>query len=587
MDDVQAIKDRLDIVEFINEYVPLKQAGANWKAPCPFHGEKTPSFMVSREKQIWHCFGCGKGGDLFAFMEEMEGMTFVEALNVLAQRAGVELSRKARSSQDSADKKGRLREVLEYSTKFFQFVLEKADASQVARDYLERRGVNAETQQAFALGYVPDGSWTALTDFLTKKKGFGVEECIAAGVSKRSDKGRVYDTFRGRVMFPLWDVHGAVVGYTGRLLEEQEGVGKYVNTPQTALFDKSRVVYALHKAKQAAKTAGYFVVVEGQMDVIAAHQAGMTNVVAASGTALTADHIRLLKRYAPELRMAFDNDTAGERAAKRGIDLAIEAGLEVKVITIPEGAGDDPDDCIQQDPAVWEKAVEDAQPVFEYYITRYVTDEVFADTRKLKEVSDLLAAELARVKDPIVADFWAQKIAVALRTNVDAVKAKAAQVKPRRVSAEPEQKVREERVAVQKPTRYTKLSEYVLAMVVHKPEVQEKAELDAQWFTTDHQELYNYFTTQYTTDNSNSIEARAQDNTTIARQIATMQLLAEEKLFGFSDEQLFSEYATAVAELRKLFTQQQKKILMIEIKAAEQRGDSARAAELIQAYQQM
>ena len=589
MDDVQTIKDRLDIVEFIHEYVPLKQAGANWKAPCPFHGEKTPSFMVSREKQIWHCFGCGKGGDLFSFLEEMEGMSFVETLQVLAQRAGVELSRQVRSSH-TADNKSRLREVLEMSTKFFQLVLTNSEAGEVARQYVKRRGVSEEIQQQFQIGYVPEASWTGLTDFLTKKKGFGVEECIAAGVSKRSEKGRVYDAFRGRVMFPLWDVHGSVVGFTGRLLEEKEGVGKYVNTTQTPLFDKSRVVYALHKAKQAAKQAKYFVLVEGQLDVIAAHQAGMTNVVAASGTALTNDHVRLLKRYAPELRMAFDSDIAGERAAKRGIDLAIEAGLEVKVITIPDGAGDDPDDCIQKDPAVWTSAVEQAKPVFEYYIERYVTADVFTEPQKLRQVGDLLAGELARISDPIVADFWAQKVAAALRTDVGTIKDKIVQLQK---SARPKTSGQKDS-ARQTPqrtsktrTRQVKLSEYVLAMLSARPDLRKKQSVQAQWFAQEHQELYKFLASEYTNGNSNSIEPRAQHNSTIARQVATVQLLADEKLFGFSDEQLFREYATAVAELHKLFTQQQKEVLMQEIRSAEQQGDNARAAELIQVYQQL
>ncbi len=589
MNDIAQIKDRLDVVELLSEYLQLKQAGANWKGLCPFHNEKTPSFMVSREKQIWHCFGCGKGGDIFEFIQEIEGMEFVEALTVLAQRAGVTLQRDGSYSKEATDKRNRLREVLSLAAQFYHTVLRDSDAAQEARAYLERRGVNQNMIEQFQIGFIPEpkDSWTVLTDFLTKKKGYGVEECIAAGISKRNDRGRVYDTFRARVMFPLCDVHGSVVGFTGRLLQDQDGVGKYVNTPQTELFDKSQVLYGLHFAKQSAKQAGYFVLVEGQLDVIAAHQIGMSNVVAASGTALTDRHVQILKRYVPQIRVAFDNDSAGERAAKHGIDLALEVGLDVRVIQIPEDAGEDPDACIQRDPDVWKQVVQQAKPVFEYYIDRYVTPEVRSDPQQLRQVSDMLAQELARISDPVLVDFWAQKISIALGASIESVKQKA------QLSAKKKQRYTTNTTPVKTPstppakkTRGEKLGQYLLMILVKAPELIAQEQLDPMVFVSaKDQQLYRYLQAQYTSNQHHESDTTDRNVSEIKNHLAAIELLAQEKLFTFSQEQLLNEFTTARQELTKLWQQYQRDLLTQEIRAAEDRGDHERAEELIQAYQ--
>ncbi len=580
MNDTNAIKDRIDVVDFLSEYIQLKQAGANWKARCPFHNEKSPSFMASREKQIWHCFGCGEGGDIFSFLQKIEGVEFVEALTILAERAGVAIEVRGSSGPDK-DTKTRLRDILKTSANFFHAILESSEASAQAREYLERRGVNKESIEKWMIGFIPEQSWSALTDFLTKKKGYGVEECVAAGVTRRSDKGRHFDGFRGRIMFPISDVHGSIVGFTGRLLEEKEGVGKYVNTPETVLFDKGRLVYGLHLAKQAAKQSGYFVVAEGQMDVIAAHQIGMKNVVAASGTALTTAQIQLLKRYTPQIRMAFDNDAAGERAAKRGIDLAVEAGLDVRVIVIPDGAGDDPDDCIQKNPEVWEKSVESAKPVFQYYIDRYVTGEVRRDPQKLGQVSTLLATELARVSDPVVADFWAQKISSSLGTSIESVKKKASQMRGGR-RQQPTHEQQPVSVPIVQPVdRFTRLSQYALCIFATNESLLANHHVDPLVFVTDaDRALYTFLRERYT-------NADAPEETQHREYLAIIELLATEKLFGFTDDKIEQELHTAVTELKKHQLGQQQKILMLEIERAESRGDHALAAELTQKYQDL
>ena len=316
---IDEIKQRLDVVDIVREYVPLQQAGTNWRARCPFHNEKTPSFMVSKEKQIWHCFGCGKGGDLIEFVKEIEGIEFPEALRILAQKAGVVLRRQ---DPKVISVKTRLFDLMAEATNFFIGKLNFIEAGQ-ARKYLAERGLKEETLKEWQIGWALD-SWDELAKYL-QNKGFSDNQIVASGmvVKKQSGAGH-YDRFRGRIMFPIFDVSGSVVGFTGRILiETDKSGGKYVNTPQTTIYDKSRVIFGLDKAKQEIRKKDLAVVVEGQMDVIASHQVGVCNVVASSGTALTNQQVGLLSRYTKNLAFCFDADSAGEQATKRGIDIAL------------------------------------------------------------------------------------------------------------------------------------------------------------------------------------------------------------------------------------------------------------------------
>src|SRR3989339_70222 len=344
MADTQLIKEKLDIVQTIQEYVPLKKAGIYYKAPCPFHREKTPSFMVNAEKQIWKCFGCSKGGDIFSFIQEMEGLDFPEALKLLADRAGVKID--SYRSEIDKSQKNRILDINQKAASFFHHILTEMEGANGAREYLDKRGLTKETIEKWQIGFVPD-QWDLLTKYFLKK-GIGIDDLVVAGLVIKKDVARAgqgfYDRFRGRIMFPIWDVHGNVVGFTGRVLVETENSGgKYMNTPQTLVYDKSRVIYGLDKAKTEIKAQDQVVLVEGQMDVVACHQAGMKNVVASSGTALTLEQIKLLKRYSSNIAMAFDGDSAGVAAAKRGVNIALGEGLNVKTIRIPEGKGKDPD----------------------------------------------------------------------------------------------------------------------------------------------------------------------------------------------------------------------------------------------------
>ncbi|MDD5341137.1 MAG: DNA primase [Patescibacteria group bacterium] len=408
----EEIKSKVDIVDLISEYVVLKPAGTNWRARCPFHNEKTPSFMVSRDKQIWHCFGCGEGGDIFEFVQKMEGVEFPEALHILADKAGVKLRR---TDPKQISQKTRMLDVLKMAAEYFHLSLLKTTEGKIARDYLEKRKIEPETIEEFKLGYAPS-SWENLFNFLIKK-GFKQDEIIAAGLALKSERGQVHDRFRLRLMFPINDHHGNVVGFTGRILDEtkQDQGGKYVNTPQTMAYNKSLVIYGLDKAKIEIKNKNLAVIVEGNMDVIASHQAGVNNVVASSGTALTIEQLNLLKRYTNNVALSFDSDLAGQSAAERGIDTALALGFNIKVIQLPAEINGvkikDPDDCIKADIKVWQKAIDESISIMDFYFNKTLAKFDLKKPQDRKEITNRLIKQIAKLPDRVESDYWLTNLA--------------------------------------------------------------------------------------------------------------------------------------------------------------------------------
>lgn len=371
MTDLEQIKERIDIVDLIQGYVRLQKAGMNYKALCPFHNEKTPSFMVSPDRQIWHCFGCQIGGDVFKFLMQIEGLEFKEALQALAKRAGVELKNFDRGSISD---KSRLYEISELAAKFFEKQLWESENGKKALEYLKSRGLENETVKEWRLGWAPN-TWNSLKSFL-KEAGFEEKGIYAAGLTVKKEEGNFYDRFRGRIMFPISDINSQVVGFTGRIFEEVAGeveAGKYVNTPQTLIYDKSKVLYGLDKAKMDVRKKDRALVVEGNMDVIMSHQAGVKNAVASSGTALTNQHLKILKRYSQNLDLCFDRDLAGETAAKRGINLALAYGLNVGITQLTTNNQQlttikDVADLVKESPQKWVEASVKSQPIVQFYI---------------------------------------------------------------------------------------------------------------------------------------------------------------------------------------------------------------------------
>ncbi|HNV12776.1 MAG TPA: DNA primase [bacterium] len=414
MNHSEEIKAKLDIVDVISQYLNLKPAGSNFRAVCPFHNEKTPSFMVSPEKQIWHCFGCGKGGDIFSFLMEMEGLDFVETLKMLAPKAGVVLDNNDFSENKN---KNRLLEILDLSAKYYNFILTndkvKNESSKKIRDYLLNRGLKTEAINRWGIGYSLN-SYDDLINFLKNKK-YTDNEIFLSGMSVKSEKGGYYNRFRDRIMFPIKDVNGRVVAFTARINPDNQNgdksFGKYINSPQTDLYDKSRLLFALNLAKTAIKEKDAVIVVEGQMDAISAHEAGFKNVVASSGTALTVSQLNLIKRYTSNVILSFDQDLAGSSATDRGVAEALKNGLNLKIVSFKEGErGKDPDEIIRNNPKIFEEAINNSKNIIDYYLTKEIKSiDLNNIDQKNKSVNKILTV-VNMLYNKVEQDFWIKEI---------------------------------------------------------------------------------------------------------------------------------------------------------------------------------
>lgn len=413
MDAVEEIKERLAIEDVISQYVELKRAGRNFKGISPFTQEKTASFMVSPEKQIWHDFSSGKGGNVFSFVMEMEGVDFKGALEILARQAGVDLQQFQRRPGD-----GQLKEqLLAAHQKACLFYQKQLVANKEAISYVaEKRGLRRQTVLDFKIGYAPNSN-DALLNYL-KQQGFDVTTLQKAGLVNRSHRGPG-DMFRGRLMIPLMDAMGQVIGFTGRLLQDIPNAPKYLNTPQTPLYDKSRHVFGLHLAKQAIRNEGYVVVVEGNMDVVASHQAGVKNVVATAGTAITTMHLKALGRFVDDVRLAFDQDDAGIRAAERAIPLAANAGVNLSIVTVI--GAKDPDELIQKDPKAWEAAI--GRPVYALDWLMQVYQERLDLSKAIdkRRYSDIILGVVRQLKDPVEQEHYLAALAKILGVSPEAL----------------------------------------------------------------------------------------------------------------------------------------------------------------------
>lgn len=413
----EEIKARLNIVDVVGGYVKLDKSGSHWKACCPFHRERSPSFMVNEERQMWHCFGCNKGGDAFAFVMEMEGIGFREALVMLAERANVELPQYSQAAQEqyqeTRDEKTKLYEIHELATKFYEKQLWDGPGKERVLPYLRDRGLSDESIRKFRLGFAPEG-WRHLYDFLVKS-GFNAKELVQAGIALKKDQGDgYYDRFRDRIMFPITDTIGRVIGYSARVAPgTDESQAKYINTSETPIYKKSQVLYGLSYARQAIKQAGTTVIVEGNMDVIACHQAGIENAVAVSGTALTEEQLSLLRRYGKEIRFFFDMDEAGQKAARRSTELALGQDIEASIIAIPDGK--DAADLAREHPEALRDAVEHPKPALEYFLAQLVERNDIETPSGKKEVLLQFTPFLAVAKNEIDRAYWIKALSQAIR----------------------------------------------------------------------------------------------------------------------------------------------------------------------------
>jgi len=410
--EIEEIKKRVDIVDLVSSYVKLTKAGRNYRARCPFHQEKTPSFNVSPELQIYKCFGCQRGGDIFSFYQEIEGVEFGEALKDLAERAGVKLSHQ--KPQRGAREISALLEINNTALKFFRYLLKKHPVGEKARLYLKQRGIKPSTIDQFELGYAHK-SWNSLGNYLLKHK-FQLPDIVRSGLIVKKDKGGGwYDRFRGRLIFPLRDHRGRLVGFSGRILEKEAKGAKYINTPETLVFKKRLYLYGINLSKTDIKNQNSAIIVEGPFDLITPFQTGTTNIVASSGTALTSEQLKLLKRYARELVIAFDADTAGNQAAWRGIQLAKNEGLEVKIVTMEQGK--DPDELARKDPEGWKRSLEKAENAYDFYFRSTLKDLNLAKPEHKRLAGQKLLPIIKAITDELERDHYLTRFAEELRID--------------------------------------------------------------------------------------------------------------------------------------------------------------------------
>jgi DNA primase len=425
------IKARISIEDLAGEYLELKRTGRNFKALSPWTNERTPSFIISPDKQIWHDFSSGKGGDIFGFIMEVEGMNFREALEFLARKAGVEIETfDSKRSREISEKKERLRKILQISANFYQHMLVR---NKEALNYVfKNRKLSKEIVQEFKIGFAPN-TQKILTNFLLKK-GFAMSDIHDAGLLNRFGG----DIFRNRMVIALQDSGGSPVGFTGRIIKDEPNAPKYLNTPQTLLYDKSSNIFGLSQAKNEIRKAGFVVVVEGNMDVISSHQAGVKNVVATAGTAMTVHHLKALGRFSNDVRLCFDSDQAGVSATERAISLGQQAGVELSIITLNQSAGEakDPDELIQKDLELWKDSISKPQPAIEWIFDQYEKRLNIATAVGKKEFSTIALKLVENLNDPVEKDFYieqiSKRIGVSKTTLLGKFDEKPRPVKPKR-----------------------------------------------------------------------------------------------------------------------------------------------------------
>ncbi|MBI2415953.1 MAG: DNA primase [Candidatus Kerfeldbacteria bacterium] len=574
---IDQIKQRLDLVEFAQEYLRLTKAGTNWRALCPFHNEKSPSFMVSQDKQIWHCFGCGKGGDIFTFLQEIDGLAFPEALKILAQRAGVTLEH---YQPDWRNQKTSLLDIVAAAQRYYHQQLLHDPLAVVAQQYLQHRGISTDAIVSFGLGYSHD-RWDDVLVHL-RQQGYSEADIFAAGLSIKRDQGGYYDRFRARVMIPLYSVNGLVVGFTARSLRANEPAGKYINSPQSTLYDKSSMVYGLHRAKTSIKKLNAAIVVEGNFDVITAHYAGFPNVVAISGTAFTTAQLKLLQRYSKNILLALDMDQAGRQATERSIMAALALGFNIRVIELPNQFKD-PDECIRQQPEVFKQAIRQAQHIIDYYFHRFVRTLDLTKVEHKKRAVQALVPILAYLTDPVERDHFVQRLAEMIQVDANSIRQQL--TTPVRARLEPGVTTQ---VRPSLPDRYYGLAQQTVALVLQLPDQLGYCRdyLDPAFLLDDgSRELYNRMISYYNTAGvfieSDYVAHYPEDEPLLT----TFHLLVQHDFPEANLAQLQSHLVNNIRALHKGYIQRRSLSLEAELKHAEQAAQPDTVTSLLQELQ--
>lgn len=569
---IEEIKSRIDIVELVQGYMRLQKSGVNYKATCPFHSEKTPSFYVTPSRQIWHCFGCGKGGDIFKFVMEIDGHDFPEALRLLAARAGVTITREDPSVRSE---RNRLYDICEEATKMFERSLLLTPA---VKTYLKKRGVIEETVRKFRIGFAPQ-SWDHLIRFLAKK-GFKKEEVERAGLAARSeDKNSWYDRFRNRIMFPIADSNGKIIGFGGRIFEQEaipkdpeKSEAKYVNTPATPIYDKSKVLYGFDKAKQEIRRKDCVVIVEGYMDCILSHQAGVENTVAVSGTALTQFQLKTMGRLTGTIISSFDTDMAGDSATKRSLALALEYDFVRKIAQIPSGK--DPADAVRENPALWVSATTDARDVVSFYFDKAFRDYTTERADGKKAIAALVLPYVRELTDEIEKAHWVSELAKRLGTPDDAI---WKELRRKRLNSDSSYRAGEEEEKVA-PTRRQILEEQFLSLLSLVYERKTPTNLDFSRITFAsalHTELFRFLT------------GLAQIELSPTHQMALATLKFKGELSDNTGKDIHDELKNSARELERMCIKEQLIRVGGEIKKLEQEGIRHDIESLLKTFREL
>ncbi len=575
-DAKEEIRARLAIEDVVSEYVQLKRAGRNFKGLSPFSGEKTPSFIVSPEKNIWHDFSSNKGGDVFSFIMEVEGVDFRGALEILAQRAGVDLSvYDSKGSQEAAHQKRRLLEAHQLAARYYQ---QSMMQNTRALEYVfKKRRLSKEIVQTFQIGYAPD-SGNALVQFLTKK-GFSPQELALGGLTNRFGG----DLFRGRMMVPLMDSSGQVIGFTGRILSDEPNAPKYLNTPETPLYNKSRHVFGLSQAKESIRKNDYTVIVEGNLDVVSSHQAGVTQVVATAGTAMTESHLKALLRLSPNVRLAFDGDAAGLAAAERAITIAQAVGIELSIVSLPDDVKD-PDELIQRDVNAWQQAIDTPKNIIEWLLQQYLKREDMNSAGGKKRFTTAALRVIDSLRDIVEKEahlnMYIELVSEYTATDLETVKEKLARVAAGR---EPDvlKKVHISETVKQDPIAY---QDNLLALALIDPTVRELlAGLSEEMLPTDERRAVLVYLHK-ATETVQSTPKELQDYDTYVK---ILLLKADTRYGEWDDKDRYHEAARLVRLAKSEHKQKQKDALMNELRNAEDIGDEAEALRLRQAINEL
>lgn len=566
-DAKEEVRSRLNIEDVIGEYVPLQRAGRNFKGLSPFTGEKTASFYVSPDKNIWHDFSSNKGGDVFSFIMEVEGVGFRDALELLARKAGVDLSiYDTQGSQEVARLKKRLLSALDLAARYYQQSLVK---NPHAIDYVfKTRGLSKAIVQSFRIGYAPT-SKNALVSFL-KRKGYSEKELAQAGLTNRFGG----DLFRGRMTVPLMDGSGQVIGFTARIIGDADpNAPKYLNTPETILYNKGRHVFGLSQAKEAIRQQNYSVIVEGNLDVVSSHQAGMTQVVATAGTALTEHHLKALVRLSTTVKFAFDGDKAGLAATERAIPIAQDVGVEIFVVTLPEGVKD-PDELIQQDPALWQAAIDQAKPALAWVIDQYA---IQSDLRTVHGKSEFVAATTAIIRD--IKDGTAQREYIEKIRSMAMVRE---EVITRALEAPAEPRVKELKTVKAVPRHYendpTSYQDSLLALGAMYQELRPLlSEVSEPMLATPERRQLLTYLQSHPNELLDPLPEGLQEVDTYVRIVL---LKADTRYEAWADADRALEASRLVRQVVTEHKQIQKDRLVAQLRTAEESGDDVMAADL-------